>query len=226
MNIVYGIDPLDDIYAPEEGKPWLAGLIMGLDSSARVRRSIIVPLVSKCLENGESVVFFGLEPHFGLDGSIAELKHAIYAKERFHKTHMVEDYECFKNAPETRDADIIIAATPSYRLNFDKFDLEDFYKDMKLLSRELNKKILILADHINDVVIAKRYADIAVVLVNRVSMPEYGGEIPIDSLIYLRDQDSGKLETEEISLSYDRGLCKWCEKEHAKDQGVVTEENE
>lgn len=76
----------------------------------------------------------------------------------------------------------------------------------------MNKKIIVLSDHLDDIVIAKRYADITKSLVNHVFREEGDKEITIDVMVCYRDHDSGKLELEERELSYNRGICEWCEK--------------
>jgi hypothetical protein len=210
VNILYGIDPLDEIYAPNDEKPSLASLILGTDRPSRKRRSILAPLVAKCLERGEEVVFYGYDPYFVFDGSKEEIKKAVYAQEHIHKTHSFEKYEDLIKAPETRDSDIIIAASPSYNLTFYLSNgNEDFYKKLKALSRELNKKIVVIADNIDDIIISKRHADITTVLVDKLSKEDFANEVAVDAMVYYKDHDIGKLELEEFDLSYDRSRCMW-----------------
>ena len=210
MDILYGIEPLDDLYAPRTEKPWLASLILGVDRQARKRRSILTPLVSKCLENKKEIVFYGYNPCFSFDGSKEEIKKAVYAQEHIHKAHSFESYEDLIKAPQTRDADIIIAAAPSYNLTFYLSNgNEDFYKRMKALSRELNKKIVVIADNIDDIIISKRHADITTILVEKISREAFATEVDVDAMVYHENHDLGKLQLAEFKLSYNCERCMW-----------------
>jgi hypothetical protein len=216
MNILYGIDPLDDSYAPAEGDPCLATLIS--NSSSKFNNSIKVPLFSKCLHFDESIVYYGLNPVIGLMGTKDEVLNSIYVQERLHKIKIVHSPKVgvnkLRDIAEVRDADIIIAMPPVWQFYDSEGGREVFYRTLKGISRDMRKKIVVLAEDIDDVVASKHHADITAVLIK--NREEDNGEcghptIIFDAVVYHTDQEDGSMLEDELSLEYCRTTCKWME---------------
>lgn len=214
MNIVCGIEPLDDMYGHEEGKPCLFTLVCS--ESSRSKAGIEIPLLSECLHLEKSIVYYGLEPILGLTGTRAEVLHSIHVQERLHKINIIDptnfDVGQLRDEVEVREADIVIVKPPVWKLYDAEGGYDGFYRTLKDISREMCKKIVVLAEDIDDVVASKRHADMTVVLLFRgEEEPLCGQKVAcFDAIVDLNIIASCP---ECLTLEYHGETCTWSTKD-------------
>ena len=71
------------------------------------------------------------------------------------------------------------------------------------------KKIVVIADNIDDIIISKRHADITTILVEKISREAFATEVDVDAMVYHENHDLGKLQLAEFKLSYNCERCMW-----------------